>query len=149
MLASLSTFIFKMNTIPYHSVGKSHTWRHPTNAVVNSTARGQFTGREAETRDISATLYPELTGGRSSIATLIEMADRGEAYLLMSGQGLGFKNEGFWVITDIKYTESALIDGGHPQKIDFSMSLRCADVHDTPASLSDLALTVNLVKNLR
>ena len=75
-MAALGMFVFTRATIPFQTLDRESTWRHPTNSVVGAMPRTQFTGKEGEKITISGRLMPEITGGRFSIKALELMADR-------------------------------------------------------------------------
>ena len=67
---------------------------------------------------------PAYTGGPSSLNMLREMAERGEPYLLMRGDG---KVLGYWLIASLNETASELIFDGNAQRIEFQLALKRYD----------------------
>ena len=55
---------------------------------------------------------------------LREMAERGEPYLLMRGDG---KVLGYWLIASLNETASELIFDGNAQRIEFQLALKRYD----------------------
>jgi len=84
-LAALGMFIFARQTVPFQTLDRQSSWRHPTNSVVGAMPKAQFTGKESETVTINGKLIPEITGGRFSIKALELMADSGGGVPLIRG----------------------------------------------------------------
>ncbi|KGQ66582.1 phage tail protein [Gallibacterium anatis] len=124
-LASLGLFVFMQRTIPFQSLSRESSWRHPTNNVIGLMPKTQFIGKESETITISGRLAPEVTGGRVSIKLLELMADLGDAYPLIDGAT--FELIGYFVIEKISEERTELFGDGVPRLIDFSMTLKRTD----------------------
>lgn len=124
-LASLGLFVFMQRTIPFQSLSRESSWRHPTNSVIGLMPKTQFIGKESETITISGRLAPEVTGGRVSIKLLELMADLGDAYPLIDGAT--FALMGYFVIEKISEERTELFGDGAPRLIDFSMTLKRTD----------------------
>ncbi|MDA3978533.1 phage tail protein [Gallibacterium sp. AGMB14963] len=124
-LASLGLFVFMQRTIPFQSLSRESSWRHPTNNVIGLMPKTQFIGKESETITISGRLAPEVTGGRVSIKLLELMADLGDAYPLIDGAT--FELIGYFVIEKISEERTELFGDGAPRLIDFSMTLKRTD----------------------
>lgn len=124
-LAILGMFPFIRQTVPYQSLSRDTSWRHPTNSVVGAMPKAQFVGKEADTIQLSCRLIPELTGGSLSIAALRLMADSGAAYPLIEGST--FMLLGFFVIENIHEEQSELFGDGAARAIDFTMQLKRTD----------------------
>ena len=115
-LAALGMFIFARQTVPFQTLDRQSSWRHPTNSVVGAMPKAQFTGKESETVTINGKLIPEITGGRFSIKALELMADSGGAFPLIDGGT--FEIIGFFVIESLQETRSELFGDGAPRAID-------------------------------
>jgi probable phage-related tail protein len=124
-MAALGMFVFTRTTIPFQTLDRESTWRHPTNSVVGAMPRTQFTGKEGEKITISGRLMPEITGGRFSIKALELMADSGGSFPFI--EGATFELVGFFVIENISETRSEMFGDGAPRAIDFSMTLKRTD----------------------
>lgn len=124
-LAIFGMFPFMRQTVPFQSLSRDTSWRHPTNSVVGAMPKAQFVGKEADTIQLSCRLIPELTGGSLSIAALRLMADSGAAYPLIEGST--FMLLGFFVIENIHEEQSELFGDGAPRVLDFSMQLKRTD----------------------
>lgn len=124
-LAALGMFIFARQTVPFQTLDRQSSWRHPTNSVVGAMPKAQFTGKESETVTINGKLIPEITGGRFSIKALELMADSGGAFPLIDGGT--FEIIGFFVIESMQETRSELFGDGAPRAIDFTLNLKRTD----------------------
>ncbi|WP_439257116.1 MULTISPECIES: phage tail protein [unclassified Lonepinella] len=125
ILAILGVFPFMQRTIPFQTLSRETSWRHPTNSVVGALPKSQFVGKESESINLSCRLIPEITGGDFSIAALRLMADSGGAFPLIDGSN--FFLLGFFVIENIHEERSELFGDGKARAIDFSMQLKRTD----------------------
>lgn len=139
LLASLGFFVFTVKTVPFQSLGRSQSWKHPHSATVGGMPPSQFTGVEPETLSIRAELRPEVTGGLYGISLLRNMADTGKPYPLITGIG---EVLGSYVITDIKEERSHLKHDGKPGAVSFSMELK--KVSDVPIGAKGKALLLGM-----
>ena len=124
-LATLGVFVFTRQTVPFQSLDRTSSWRHPTNSVVGTMPKTQFTGKDSETVTISGRLAPEITGGKLSLAMLELMAESGAAFPLI--EGADFMLMGFFVIESIQETRTELFGDGTPRLIDFTLNLKRTD----------------------
>ena len=69
-------------------------------------------------------MYPEISGGEHSLATLRAMADEGRAYVLLDQTGTLF---GVFVIESIDLTRTVFFTDGAARKIEFTLTLKRAD----------------------
>lgn len=130
MMMALGLFVFGLPTVPYQQLQRQLAWRHPANSRVGARPTRQFIGRGDETITLSGVLYPELTGGRVSLAALEAMADSGKAWPLIEGTGLFY---GLYIIEEQATTHSEFFPDGAPRKIEFGLKL--ARVDDDPNRL--------------
>lgn len=130
MMMALGLFVFGLPTVPYQQLQRQLAWRHPANSRVGARPTRQFIGRGDETITLSGVLFPELTGGRVSLAALEAMADSGKAWPLIEGTGLFY---GLYIIEEQATTHSEFFPDGAPRKIEFSLKL--ARVDDDPNRL--------------
>lgn len=130
MLMALGLFVFGMQTAPYQQLQRQVTWRHPANGRVGARPARQFAGRGDELITLSGVLYPEITGGKISLAALEAMADEGMAWPLVEGTGWVY---GLFVIEELSTTSSEFHPDGSAQKIEFSIKLARTD--DEPSLL--------------
>lgn len=130
MLMALGLFVFGMQTLPYQQLQRQVTWRHPSNSRVLARPARQFIGRGDEIITLSGVLYPEVTGGRISLAALEAMADEGKAWPLIEGTGWFY---GLFVVEELATTASTFFPDGAARKIEFSLKLARTD--DEPSLL--------------
>jgi phage protein U len=124
MMMTLGWFVFMRSTVAPQSQQDERAWRHPGNARVGTRPAYQYTGPDDETTTLSATLYPELTGGAVTLDLLHEMAATGKAFPLIQGDGV-FR--GYFVIERTSVTRSEFFSDGAARKLDFTMNLKRVD----------------------
>lgn len=124
MLMCYGLFVFSVHTAPFDSVQRSTEWRWPSNNRTGGEPAYQFVGRGEDQITLNGVPMPAYTGGPSSLNMLREMAERGEPYLLMRGDG---KVLGYWLIASLNETASELIFDGNAQKIEFQLTLKRYD----------------------
>lgn len=120
MLAALGLFVFDMTTLPFSELEENDEWHHSSNARFRARPSSQFLGIGQADLAILGALVPEIAGSYSSIDTLKQMADTGEAYPLVEGTG---RVRGDYKIIRLRQRKGELIDNGLPRKIDFSIDL--------------------------
>lgn len=130
MLMALGLFVFGMRTLPYQQLQRQVSWRHPTNSRVGARPSAQFVGRGDEIITLSGVLYPQITGGRISLAALEAMADEGLAWPLIEGTGWVY---GLFVVEELATTSTAFFPDGAARKIEFTIKLKRTD--DDPSLL--------------
>jgi phage protein U len=123
----LGQFIFDLKSAPYQSLAWKFGWRHPASARVGLRPARQYIGPDDETMTLSGVLLPEFAGDPISLNELRQMADEGEAYVLVDGNG-GIA--GRFVIESIEETRTIFFQDGTARQIDFSLSLARADDDD-------------------
>lgn len=124
MMMALGLFVFATQTLPYQQLQRQTSWRHPSNSRLGLRPARQFLGPGDDSITLSGTLYPELTGGRVSLAMVRAMAETGRAWPLIEGSGAFY---GLWVIESVDETGSVFFSDGSARKIDFSLKLERVD----------------------
>jgi phage protein U len=124
MMMALGLFVFATQTLPYQQLQRTTSWRHPSNSRLGLRPARQFLGPGDDSITLSGTLYPELTGGRVSLAMVRAMAETGRAWPLIEGSGAFY---GLWVIESVDETGSVFFADGSARKIDFSLKLARVD----------------------
>lgn len=137
VLACLGFFVFRLKTIPFQSWQEEFVYRHPSNSVVNATPKSQYVGPDQDVITITGTLYPEVSGGQTSIDALKRMGEQGKSYPLITGMG---SHLGAYVIEKISCNKSAFLSNGAAQKIDFAMQLK--KVGDSPDGLTSVLMEI-------
>lgn len=124
MMMALGLFVFATVTLPYQQLQRTTSWRHPSNSRLGLRPARQFLGPGDDSITLSGTLYPELTGGRVSLAMVRAMAETGRAWPLIEGSGAFY---GLWVIESVDETGSVFFADGSARKIEFSLKLARVD----------------------
>lgn len=121
MIASFGLFVFDTTTMLPEDVNRHRDWRHASSERFGAIDASQFTGPGEEQLRFTGRLIPELAGSYSSIDTLAAMADAGEAHPFIRGDGLIFGN---YIILSIDEQMGAMIDGGLPRVVGFSIEMK-------------------------
>lgn len=123
MLMGLGQFVFGLQTVAFNSLQRQTAWRHAQNSRVGARAASQFLGPGDDTITLPGVILPEF-GSRMSLDELHTMADTGQPFALVDGNGRVY---GQWVITEKGETASYFDQFGQPKRIEFSISLRRVD----------------------
>lgn len=124
MMMALGMFVFMLQTVPYQDFQHQMAWRHPSNARFGLRPVSQFLGPDEESITLSGVLYPELTGGKASLMALQLMAETGNAWSLIEGNGA---IHGMFVIENLSRTKSLFFSDGSARKIEFTLTLKRTD----------------------
>jgi phage protein U len=125
MLAALGLFVFDTDTVLFDSMERQRSWRHPRMDRLGARASAQFVGPGDDRISLPGTLVPEICGSYSSLDTLAEMADAGDAYPLVNGAGFIL---GYYTIESLNERHSNLIFDGYARMVEFQIELmRVAD----------------------
>lgn len=127
-MMTLGLFVFGLRSVPYQQLQRQTQWRHPSTSRVGRLPARQYTGPGDDTITLTGVLYPGLTGGKVDLAMLRSMADSGQAWPLIEGDGTYYGN---FVIDDIGETKTLFFTDGSARKIDFSLKLTRVDDEDT------------------
>ena len=124
MLAILGAFPFEINSAPYDKLERVTQQRWTSNNRIGQRAAMQHLGPGDDSITLSGTLVPEISGGRLSLDLLRIMADEGQAWPFIDGEGFIY---GLWVIESVKETRQFMFDDGAPRQIDFVIKIKRAD----------------------
>lgn len=124
MLMVYGLFIFSVQSAPFNQLEHSVNYRWAANSRVGQHPAYQFLGKGEDSITLNGTLMPEFSGGPLSLSLLDMLAESGEAYLLMAGNGTIY---GYYIIDKISQTSSHFFADGTPQKIEFTVSLKRYD----------------------
>ena len=128
MMMTLGWFVFMRSTVAPLSQQDERAWRHPGNNRIGARPAYQFLGPDDETTTLSGVLLPEVTGGPVSLDLLYTMADSGEAFPWIQGDGV---MRGSFVIEGISTTRSEFFADGTARKIEFTIKLKRVDDNDS------------------
>lgn len=120
MMMALGMFVFSLPTLAYEELQRRTSWRHVQNARIGARASNQFLGPGDDLVSLSGMLPPELSDV-TSLATLRDLADAGEALPLVDGRGQVY---GAFVIESLDERQANFLDNGAPRRIDFGLELR-------------------------
>ncbi len=125
MMMALGPFLFEIGTAPYSELQRSTEWTYAQAERFGARKASQFTGPGDDKITLTGAIYPGQTPAKtSSLDTLRAMADAGEAYLLMDGQG---NVMGHWLIRSLSDNRSVFFVDGVARKADFSLALERTD----------------------
>ena len=124
MLAALGMFVFATDSLLFDSLTRDRDWRHGRTDRFGARAASQFLGPGEDKVTLNGTLVPELAGRYSSIETLAEMGDGGDAHQLADGSGNVL---GSFTIMNLREQHDILIDNGKARVIGFSIDLQRVD----------------------
>ena len=124
MLMSLDQFVFGLSTLAYSELQRQTTWRHSSNSRVGARSARQYVGPGDDTITLNGILAPELTGSIGALEQLRDMADAGDAYVMVDGAG---KVYGAFVIESINEGQTIHHQDGTPRRIEFTISLARVD----------------------
>lgn len=124
-MMTLGMFLFETDSAPYTGLTRATDWRHATAERFGVRPAAQFTGPGDDKITLSGTLYGGQIGKYTALDTLREMADAGEAYMLLDGAG---RVMGHWFIRSLSNEDSLFFIDGAPRKKTFTLNLeRAAD----------------------
>lgn len=125
MLMSFGMFQFEIGTLPYQELARSRSWRFGRTARFGAREASQFLGPGDDKVTLSGAIVPGLAGKFSSIETLADLADKGDAWPLIDGRGNVL---GSYVVDQLDMKASIFLVDGVPRKGDFTLALtRVAD----------------------
>lgn len=124
MMMCLGMFVFSLSTLAYQEFLRQTEWKHASTARVGARDAHQFTGPGDDTLNLSGWFAPEFKGTPLAISILRGMADTGRPWILVEGTGHIY---GHWLITSLSETRTNIEDNGAGGRIEFSLSLKCAD----------------------
>ncbi|MFZ6772295.1 phage tail protein [Undibacterium sp. SXout7W] len=127
MMMSLGQFVFSLSTVAYQDFQRQSEWKHPNTSRVGERDAHQYIGPGDDTITLSGWMAPAFAGDPASFNDLREMADAGDAYVLVEGTGRIY---GQFVVTHLTEGKSIFLEDGLPLRIEFSLSLKRVDLGD-------------------
>ena len=124
MMMVYGMFVFELKTIPHQQMQQSKTWRHVKNERINRSAKWQYIGAGDDQIILSGVLYPQITGGKVSLAVLDTQAYTGRPWPLISGTGQIF---GMYALTQLQTTHTEFDQYGEAKKIEFTITFQRED----------------------
>lgn len=124
MMMSLGLFVFKLNTLPYQTLGRIVNYNWQENTRIGQRPVSQFLGLGKESMKLSGLLLPEVTGGISYLQVLEGMAESGRAWPLIEGSGTIY---GMFVIESMSHDNTEINSNGQARHISFTVNLKRVD----------------------
>lgn len=137
MMMALGMFVFGLPTLAYQQLQRDTTWRHAANSRVGARPGYQFVGAGEDIITLTGWISPELTGTGASVDVLRNMADTGNAYVLVAGTGNVL---GAWTITSVSEGQSLFHVNGVPRRVEFTVMLTRVDNDTARTLLGELVL---------
>jgi len=119
-MMALGSYRFALDSASYSEFKRSISYRWQAQDRLNRSPALQYTGKGAESIDLSGVIYPHFNGGLKQIDAMREEAGRGLPLLLVDGQGFVW---GKWVISQISEEQTVFLANGKPQKQAFQIRL--------------------------
>lgn len=119
-LLTLGLFVFAMDSLPFQELQRRTSWRHASAERFGARPASQYTGPGDDNVTLSGVLVPELAGSYSAIERLREMADSGDSWPLVTGQGSVLGNYRIVAVDD---RQTLHVAGGMPRRIEFAVDL--------------------------
>lgn len=138
MMMALGLFVFSMETMAYQELQRDTQWRHPSSSRVGARPAHQYIGPGPDQISLPGVLLPQLSGSRLSLDVLREMANTGQAWVLVDGTGRVY---GAWIIEQLTEGHSLFFRDGAPRRIEFTVSITRVDndLVDLSAVLGNIA----------
>lgn len=124
MMMILGMFIFKRRTLPFQTMTQESTYRWAAGSRIGTRPAQQFLGVGEENITLQGELRPEITGGAPALAALMDIAEAGQAWPLLNGEGFLY---GMFVIENINGVHADLLENGTARKINFTLKLKRVD----------------------
>ncbi len=119
-LAAIGMFAFTTSSALFDALDRSREWRHERTDRFGAMAASQFTGPGADRITLSGRLVPEVLGRFGALETLAEMAETGDAWPFMDGQG---RVLGHFTIDRISERKDNLVEDGRARVNEFTIEL--------------------------
>lgn len=120
MMMALGMFVFSVPTLAYEDLQRRTSWRHAQNPRHGVRSANQFIGPGDDLVSLAGRVPPELADV-TSLATLRDLGDAGEALPLVDGRGTVW---GAFVIESLDERQALFMENGAPLRVDFSIELR-------------------------
>lgn len=119
-LLTLGLFVFAMDSLPFQELQRRTDWRHASSERFGARPASQYAGPGEDKVSLTGTLVPEVAGAYSAIERLREMADSGDSWPLVTGQGTVLGN---FRIVAVDERQTLHLAGGLPRRVEFAVDL--------------------------
>ena len=123
-LLTLGMFIFSIDNAAYTDLSRRISWRHAVTERHMARPASQYVGPGEDAISIGGRIVPEVSGQFAAIEVIIAMADTGDDYPLVDGLG---RVLGHYRIVRLEQTHLAVMAGGLPRAVDFTLELERVD----------------------
>lgn len=121
-MMKLGEYTFSLDTAAYQSTSRTSQFNWPEQSRIGKHPQLQFVGRGSDTLSLPGIILPTFKGGVGQVDSMRTLAGKGKPLLLIDGLG---KVHGYWCITSVKEKTSDYLAAGIPQKIEFTLELKC------------------------
>ncbi len=123
-LLTLGMFLFGLDSMAYDALRRRTSWRHGTSERFGARPASQYLGPGEDNITLAGRLVPEVAGQFVALQILRTMADTGDDYPLVDGLG---RVLGHFRIVSLEQDQLAIMAGGLPRGIDFTIELERVD----------------------
>lgn len=128
VMMQLGSFQFGINSAAFQSLAHTNEWRWPSQDRFGKPPVLQYIGEGAESITLPGVIYPEWRGGTGQLASMRDLAGKGEPLPMIDGSG---SNLGLFAIERIEEKQSVFAAAGVARKVEFTIQLR--RFHETDA----------------
>lgn len=123
VLMGLGRFRFEVTKHAYEELDRSVGGRWEEVPRIGRRPALQFLGATKGTISITATIYPEYTGGLAQVDDMGAAAEAGEVLMMVGNSGSLGKVMGRWVIEELGDRQSFFKRDGSPRKVEVTLTL--------------------------
>lgn len=123
-LLTLGMFLFGIDALAYSDLQRRTSWRYGITERFGARPASQYLGPGDDNITLAGRLVPEVAGQFVAIDVLKAMAATGEDHPLIDGLG---RVLGHYRIMRLEEAQLAIMAGGLPRGIDFTIELERAD----------------------
>ncbi|BDD79942.1 hypothetical protein [Burkholderia phage FLC10] len=125
MMMALGQFAFGLPDLVYQELQRRTSWKHPSTSRTGGRNARQFTGAGDDAITLTGWFATNQGIGKlSSVTTLRNMGDDGEAYVLVDGAGNVY---GAFVIEGLDEGQTLHASNGLPRRVEFTLNLMRVD----------------------
>jgi phage protein U len=118
---ALGDVVFGITGAGLEKIARKRSWRWPETEVVGALRRLSHTGAGGDTVTVGGRVFPGQYGDPDAPKRLAELGNSGEPQTLVDAEGFSY---GRWAIVDLDEDYRAILPGGKPRCIDWTMTLK-------------------------